>query len=256
MKILSLALAFLMIFSIFAAVFTIADSEDSNAEETNDTIAYLEVSDESSLTEMVEDSNKTLPGYRHFGAAQVTKGQGWAISEDSGYLVNVLWASQIFARAPKEEIQQIRQQYKNCTDSAGKRNRNCTIDAIDSLRTANDSIQKRAFGRLQIGVGKDHENFKLVKNTFDNKSVIFDVYTINSRNATRDKVGSLELEGKHYTQFTLWEGTLKINSGDHVGTYQVSLASKSVIANSLGKVKEIVKEQRKGFFQRLRFWRN
>ena len=256
MKKLSLFLALLLVSSIFATAFVLADAEDTDAPETNNVKSDLGIEDQSALAGLVKEANSTLQGYRHFGGSQVTYAQGWATFDDSGYLVNVLWVSQTFAKASVEEIRDIREQYKDCMENEERRNRTCIYNATQALKdVANETIQKRSFGKLQLGVGRNHQNFKLVKNEFTNDSVNFDVYTIDSRNATRDKVGTLDLEATHYSDMTLWQGQLVIESGDRAGTYEVSLASKSAIVIGLGLNNIESISNKKGFWQRLMFWR-
>jgi len=178
MKILSLALAFLMLVSVFAVAFAIAED---NAE-SDDVSADLEVNDANELADTAVETNKSVQGYKHIGFSSVTAGQGYAISGDFGFLADVLWINQKFVKISKEEIKEIREKARNGSLKEAK---------DDLIAAENDSVITRSFGRLHLGLGKRHSNYKLVKADVSNESASFDVYSLGSKNETGDKVGTL-----------------------------------------------------------------
>lgn len=212
-KAISLVLASIMLTSILAAGFALAETE-------------TEVDNESALTPSTDTSvvSSDIPtGYKQVGLARATYGQGYAISGDIGYTANVIWASHTFSRIAQADLQAIREQYKG--------NKTAMEQALKEA--AKEQITKQSAGKLQLGIGKGHENFKLnlTSTSADNKTVSFDVLTIDSK----EKVGTLSLTGKTYSDFTLWTGTLVLDSGDKAGTYSLSLASKTALIKNPGK---------------------
>lgn len=249
-KKISLFLMTLMLVSILATGFALAETE-TEIDNANEVVPSQDTTS--------GDISMDETAYKRIGFARITYAQGYATSGDKGYLVNALWGVHTFSKIAKTDVQSIREKYKGNPE-----------EIKQALKeAAKEEIVKNSAGKLQLGVGKDHENFKLNLTSIsaDNKTVSFDVFSINSDGTEgRTKVGTLSLTGKTYSEFTLWTGTLSLDSGNKAGTYAVSLASKTALVKNPGKgssenqVKngqEVENNQGKklGFFQKL-FRRN
>ena len=211
-KSMSLMLASLMMLSILATGFALAES----VTEVDSTSEIMPSEDVTSADVSFDET-----AYKRIGSARVTYAQGYATSGDNGYLVNALWGVHTFSKIAREDMKAIKESNKGKPED-----RKAALDA------AKEEIVKNTAGKLQIGVGKDNERYQLnlTSMSSDNKTSTFDLLAIN----TKDKVGTLTINGKSYSEFTLWTGTIVIDSGDKAGTYSISLASKTELVKNPG----------------------
>lgn len=210
-KSIALAMVSLMALSILASGFALAES---TSEISN--VGDLSAGNANELSIESQDVAKV-------GMSKETYAQGFATSDSAGYLVNALWSKFSYLNISKNELQNIRDKYRN--DPAGMQS------ALQEL--ANRGIVNSTIGRLSLGAGTSHQNFKLSLASSSDSSLVFDVSSVYSDgSAGKDNVGTLTLTSKDYSQMTLWTGTLVLRSGTNAGTYSVSLASKSGIMNS------------------------
>ena len=88
----------------------------------------------------------------------------------------------------------------------------------------NKQIESKKFGFVIIGIAEKKEKFKIEMKDFSEENVKFDL-----KDNAGTVVGSMEIKPKKYARITLWFGTLILNSGKYVGTWDVTAISKTKI---------------------------
>lgn len=90
MKQINLALILILISSILASTFALAQEELSE-------ISQVEVSS-NDLEESIKEVNEKTGNFKRVGFADVWRGNGWISNSDKGYLISGLWAHQAYSR--------------------------------------------------------------------------------------------------------------------------------------------------------------
>lgn len=230
-------IAVLMLTSIFAFSFALADSSGNSTE--NQTLEIPQAPSNDDIGSVLNESNQTPDGYKLLGSSNITYSQGWALSGSNGYLVNALWAISTFAKISNTDIKNIRDNFKN--DSAGRQ---------AALReAANESFAEFSNGRIVLGTGKGQEILGLkMSNSSTGANLVFDVMSNQKGNNAGVIIGSLTLNSQDYSNVTVYTGTLVLNSGNYVGTYTLNMAGKtsevnSVVGNKKGEVQKQLNNQ-------------
>ena len=233
MKIISLAIMALMLFSIFAAGFAIAENE----EVTNINEIATETG-ESDINEVLSETQTSDDDVKMIGLNAVTLANGWIIASDNtkAEITRALWTTKKQLKIDASKVKAIREQYK------GNK-----AKIIEELKKLTSDVVIVSQGRLNIGTGKNMEKFKLAKKEITEDKASFYVLPINTEipsdgNVGRLYVGSLELSKKQYTNLALWTGKLTLNSGTNKGEWNVNLASKTKLFRGLAAGKQVREE--------------
>lgn len=242
MKTLSIVIMALMLFSIFAVGFVIAENEEVTS-----------VSDiagenaEGDVNSVLNESSAIDDDVKIVGLNAVTLADGWVIASDNtkAEIVRALWTTKKQLKVDAVKVKEIRDKYKG--DKA---------KIVEELKKMTSDVVVVSQGRLNIGTGKNMEKFKLVKKEITEQKAIFYVLSINSKltetEASTNAIGSLELVKKQYPNMALWTGKLTLDSQakaivnkdyssntQYHGIWNVNLASKTKLFKGAGKeVKE------------------
>lgn len=236
MKYASIGLALLLVSSILAlSLVSAQDAEETTQIVSNNISSDLPNSDQIAESASEVALNKT--NKKQIGLTRVTYAQGWATSENTGYLSNLVWASSSYSNITQNDIKAVREQYKN--DKKGAR-----MALADNV--SQGGVMKLSSGRLTLGTGREATIYKLTNKDFSNTSLTFDVYSLDKNSSS---IGTLTLNAKQYGNMTLWSGKLVINSGDKAGSYDVSYSAESrltAMSAGNGKAKGIEIAMEKG----------
>lgn len=213
----------LLIVSIFAGVFVLAETENVVTSsggagaggsavlteiETKDaaiSISNLKPTEiETKDVEVSLQEVEAVEGYKRIGFAKVWRGHGWIDNNKDGYLITGFWASQKLAKI----------------DTSNKE-----IEKIKTIRTS---------GRLNIvGIG----SYRLIRapttEEIENiNSVRFYVIPMSKKkylkeaDLSRDAVGKLVLNKKEqFKGLITWDGTLSFEEGKLAGSWSVELGT-------------------------------
>lgn len=182
-----------------------------------------DINESASNSSDVKDSLKDLQdkdNLKRIGFAESNAGTGWITDNSEGFVVGIAWVEQSFAQLNKT-----------------------------SGQVENSNITK-TIGRLSVeSIG----TYKLVLTSSSNSSLTFDVFSQedkpNLENAT--SIGTLTLNEKTSpSNLNVYDGTLTLNGGDISGTWDVNVATHSSTLKG-----NAFEGNKKGFFQRLMFWR-
>ena len=236
----SLLIIIMLAISIFLTGVTIADDsstiEDSIAQETASEPEEVipATTDASEISEISEEAEKVAPEQLaakqlYAGVARVSVGEGFAINSDKtkAERISALWTSAKYISVEQSAVKNIRNQYK------GQQNK--IKEEIAKLAT--DKVVVRASGRLAIGFGNNKEKFKIMKKEFNNKSVSFYLFPINTNLAelknltdsdiSAKSIGTLNLDATVYPDLTIWGGKIILTSKKYSGTWDVTAYSHS-----------------------------
>jgi len=252
----------LIMLMIFTATFAVAQDIEATATESAETTAEIEVSEVTNATEIGEiasDVEALTPEalapaakQKYAGLARVTIAEGWVVNDarTDAQLIRALWTSARYIAAEPSAVKNITKKYKG---NASK--------IKEELGKLTEEIVSVAAGKLSVGFGEKKEVYKLLKKEFTNTSVSFYVLQINTnistlKNATDEEitaasVGELKADATKYPSLTLWKGTLKLESGNYKGTWDISAVSHSRVIEKEKVIKAVAKGERRGFWARL-----
>jgi len=197
-KVYGLLICSLLILGLFA-VLALANVEDKIAkegklEDVDDDIDADEVAIVDNETDALVNAtlNKTK-AKKDFDRekSRVTQFEGFALSGEKGDPVRALWVSHVFER--------------------------------------NGTNATRSAGRLEIGHGDEKSKFKLHLKEITDTSISFHVFPIDASLERVEKegignssVGTIALNYKQYTNIVVWKGTLVLNEGKHLGSWDIT----------------------------------
>lgn len=241
MKTASIVIIALMLFSIFAAGFVIAENEEiADVGEISDSTSVI-----SDTNEAIAESEKAIAktDERVIGLGAATLAEGWSISSDNtkAEITTGIWISKKYLKVDASKAKEIRDKYNG--DKA---------KIIEELKKLTSETQTTNHGRLNIGIGINKEKFKLFKKGITDEKASFYVVpilknteTTTEETAKTNSIGTLELTKKQYPSMALWTGKLVLNSGTNKGEWNVNLASKTKLFKNL-EIGEEVKQVRGG----------
>lgn len=234
----------LLISSIFAGMFVLADETSTTIENVED--AAVEGISSTDIGSAVQDI-KEPQNHKRVGFVKITRGNGWIENGQEGTLINGFWVVQRFAK-------------------------------IDSA--SNKTVIARGFGKLHIDRGG---NYKLIRTNENDVSenettVSFNLIPLGNKyesteEATANSVGHLVLTRElDLKRLKIWKGTLTLNSGKLAGSWNVELATDSKVinhqkvagakagrqGNAAATGNENVtgtEKPKKGFWDKVQFWK-
>ena len=264
-------IAFLLMISVFAMAFVIADDsatvEDNlvSTEAASASEAVGEQATETDLASISADADAIAPSaqaekakQRFAGVRRASVANGFIVNEEGTAAERILgiWVSARYISADKDLVKNLTKTYK------GQPQR--LKEELAKLKTEN--VVAVAAGKISVGISPNTERFKIVKKEFTNTSVSFYVLPVAQnlselKDATDEtisskSVGTLKLDATKYPHLTLWKGTLSLSSGAYAGTWSVTAFShlKEVKAEVLkGKAKAAASGEGKkaGLFAKL-----
>lgn len=241
MKKTAITLAMLMLVSVFAMAFALADDsttfEDVVASETVETsegVVETPIADQNTVQEVASEVETVAPSeqasvaqQRYAGIARLTVGDGYVIKSDSTAAEKLrgFWVSARYISVDPAKVKEIRDLYKGQPAKIRE----------ELAKLATDKVVLKATGRIAVGLGAGTEKFKILKKEFTNTSARFYVLPITEdlgalKDATdadisAKAVGELQMSATKYPHLTVWQGTLTLNSGNFAGTWTVSLST-------------------------------
>lgn len=245
MKTLSLVLMGVLMLGMFASSFVLAEDEVTDVPElTNSENTDQNVQD--TLDEVANtDEFKTV------NAKSVTIAEGWGINSDDtkAEIVQAIWLTKKSFELDPEKVKEIRETYKGDKDKIK-----------EELKALSTEVDEKTFGQIMVGLGKDHEKYKLVGKEITSDKVSFYVLPIDSKynveEAASASVGTLDLEKNQYPNLALWSGTLVVDSQK----WKISLASHTKLykpeqQNKPGEGPKENQAKKGGFWEKFMFWK-
>lgn len=211
MKVISLVIMALLVTGVLATLVLAENEEIGTAEEAVSETSLDSQEVTASLNEVDEAIADT--DERLIGPTKVNLGSGWGLTTDNknAEMMRIVWATKSYKSGEA--------QIKNKSNV---------------IKKDNSNVSYSSFGRFFISISGHMEKFKLVKKEISDNRVSFYVLPVNkgyigSEEAKNASIGTLTLNKKQYTHMVLWNGKLTLDSGNYVGDWSVSLASKTRI---------------------------
>ncbi|MEK6757761.1 MAG: hypothetical protein AABX88_01405 [Nanoarchaeota archaeon] len=234
----------LLISSIFAGMFVLADETSTTIENIDDAaVAGVSSTDIGSAVQDIKELQK----HKRVGFVKITRGNGWIENGQEGTLINGFWVAQRFAK-------------------------------IDNA--SNKTAIVKGFGKLHVDKGG---NYKLVianeNDVSENETkVSFNLIPLgdeyeSTEEATGSSVGQIVLTRELGLKgLKTWKGTLTLNDGRLAGSWNVVLAtdSKTINHQKVAKIKADrqgnadatrndsvagTEPPKRGFWQKVQFWK-
>src|SRR3989338_199542 len=229
------AFALLLVVSLFATGFVLAEETESDdaltdftsdSDISRDTFATPDGDRDESSADSFSQGTASGQMESQFRAADMVKdispsgstrayyGHGWATSENEGYVVQALWM------------------------------RN-TVDNLKELSETEKQIAMMGGGLIRVGVGSEAKIFRLIKTTSPPNEIVFDFRSIDE--TSTEIVGNLHLVRKSYSEVSKWEGHLVINEPSYTvpREYDIEMGTRSIEVEDVEDVRRLKVSQDK-----------
>lgn len=236
----SIILGFILIMSVFAGAFVLADDDD-------ETVDIEDVELEGIDSDEIEEAIESGCAYGHnkrIGFATVRTGNGWMNNEEDGKLINVFWASQKVANTDEEEIVSEIRAGGSLKIVGGEHYRLVRILEEDS----SEDDSSISFHVLDSMVGLENQ-----RGTGEPEETC-----LSEELTEEDYIGTLTLNKKNeYENLIIWDGKLVLTEGNLTGSWDVNFASNvnTLKPKRAMEVANLEQGKKVGFWGKFKFWK-